>query len=100
MIVPYVWWHSTVDHRTHAFMTNQAIDHPQRTHYEAACTLSMPTDAVMRWRKGMPCTACLLTIGSALPRPSAAQIDAVGRVPGDSANQRVRLESGSVRDHA
>jgi hypothetical protein len=77
MIVPYVWWHSTVDHRTHAFMTSQAIG-SERTHYEAACTLSLPTDAVVRWREGAPCTACLLTIGSALPRPSAAQHDPVG----------------------
>src|SRR3981081_129797 len=55
VIVAYVGWHSSVVPRTHAFMTNQAIDHPQRTHYEAACMLSMPTDAVMRWRKGVPC---------------------------------------------
>jgi hypothetical protein len=99
LIVPYVWWHSTVDHRAHAFMTNQAVD-SERTHYEAACTLSMPTDAVVRWREGAPCTACLLTIGSALPRPNAAPNDAVAGVPGDSANQDVPVQSSSVRDHA
>ena len=72
MILPFVWWHSNLDHRTHAFSTNHAMD-AERTCYEAACTLSMPTDAVMRWRKGVPCTACLLTIGSALPRPGPAR---------------------------
>lgn len=72
MIVPYVWWHSSHDHRTHAFLTNQAMN-PEGGCYEAACSLTVPTEAVVRRREGTPCTACLLAIGSALPQHSAPQ---------------------------